>query len=83
MRSPAGVEPWVIPASPTDRRRLGRAIVLAADAELHPAHLGLETGIGNTGRETGPKSLISNSQHHRTMARTSWEESRSETRLGW
>lgn len=61
VRLLVGVEFWVILVSFIDRRRFGRVIVLVADVELYLVYLGLETGIGNIGREIGLKSFISNS----------------------
>ena len=40
-------------ASPKGRLGLGRAIILASDVVLYPVCLGMETGIGNTGRWVG------------------------------
>lgn len=37
-------------ASPKDRLGLGRAIILASDVVSYAVCLGVETGIGNTGR---------------------------------
>lgn len=54
-------------ASPADRLGLRRPIVLAPDAVSYPVHLGLEAGIRNIGRKTGPKSFISNLQQYQGL----------------